>query len=55
MPRILRAEPKAPSKTVGSRTAQLVTALYESGQCQRQCNNGSSADLVQVKGQDPAR
>lgn len=32
MPRILRAEPKAPSKTVGSRTAQLLTALYESGQ-----------------------
>jgi predicted transcriptional regulator of viral defense system len=32
MPRILRAEPRAPLKTVGSRTAQLMTALYESGQ-----------------------
>ena len=29
---IWHAEPKAPSKTVGARTAQLVNALYESGQ-----------------------
>ncbi len=29
MPRILRAEPRAPSKTVGSRTAQLLTALLD--------------------------
>lgn len=32
MPRTLSTEPTAPSKTVGPRTAQLITALYENGQ-----------------------
>ena len=49
MPRILRAEPKAPSKTVGSRTAQLLTALYESGQ-----TTFTHADVESITGLPPA-
>ena len=49
MPRILRAEPKAPSKTVGSRTAQLLTALYESGQ-----TTFTHADVQSITGLPPA-
>ncbi len=49
MPRILRAKPKAPSKTVGSRTAQLVTALYESGQ-----TTFTHADVESITGLPPA-
>jgi len=49
MPRILRAEPEAPSKTVGSRTAQLLTALYESGQ-----TTFTHADVESITGLPPA-
>jgi predicted transcriptional regulator of viral defense system len=49
MPRILRAEAKVPSKTAGSRTAQLVTALYESGQ-----TTFTHADVESITGLPPA-
>jgi len=49
VPRILRAEPKAPSKTVGSRTAQLLTALYEGGQ-----TTFTHADVESITGLPPA-
>jgi predicted transcriptional regulator of viral defense system len=49
VPRILRAEPKVPSKTVGSRTAQLLTALYEGGQ-----TTFTHADVESITGLPPA-
>lgn len=49
MPRILRAEAKVPPKTAGSRTAQLVTALYESGQ-----TTFTHADVESITGLPPA-
>jgi len=49
MPRILRAEPRAPLKTVGSRTAQLMTALYESGQ-----TTFTHAEVESITGLPPA-
>jgi len=49
MPRILRAEAKVPSKTAGSRTAQLVTALYESGR-----TTFTHADVESITGLPPA-
>lgn len=49
MPRILRADPRAPLKTVGSRTAQLMTALYESGQ-----TTFTHADVESITGLPPA-
>jgi predicted transcriptional regulator of viral defense system len=49
MPRILRAEAKVPSKTAGSRTAQLVTALYENGR-----TTFTHADVESITGLPPA-
>jgi len=49
MPRILRAEPKAPLKTVGPRTAQLMTTLYENGQ-----TTFTHADVESITGLPPA-
>jgi predicted transcriptional regulator of viral defense system len=42
---LLNSEPQAPSKTVGSRTAQLVTALYE-----RQKTTFTLADVESITG-----
>ena len=49
MPRILRVQAKVPSKMAGSRTAQLVTALYESGQ-----TTFTHADVESITGLPPA-
>ncbi len=46
---IPRAESTAPSKTVGSRTAQLITALYEGGQ-----TTFTHADVERITGLPPA-
>jgi predicted transcriptional regulator of viral defense system len=45
----LRAESTTPSKTVGSRTAQLITALYEGGQ-----TTFTHADVERITGLSPA-
>lgn len=49
MPRTRTNEPIAPSKTVGSRTAQLMIALYESGQ-----TTFTHADVERITGLPPA-
>lgn len=45
----MSAEPAVPSKTIGSRTAQLITALYERGQ-----TTFTHADVESITGLPPA-